>query len=162
MIRTTLSLLAAAFAGLVIGLAGGFVQAHRLIWIFDGRYLVVPWGAVIVVVVLLIAIRGAAKFIQLRSAGWFVLVGWLAMTFFLATETGTGDLAVSSGLRQWGYLLSGAILGSAVSTLPPRSLSGLRTSSDHGASGNELGDFGGDETEGEPKVRRAGDAAGLE
>jgi hypothetical protein len=121
-----MSLLAAAVGGLVIGLAGGFVQAHRLIWIFDGRYLVVPWGAVIVVVVLLVAIRGAAKVMQRRSAAWFVLVGWLIMTFFLATETTSGDLAVSSGVRQWGYLLSGAVLGSAIATLPPRSFASMR------------------------------------
>ena len=146
MIRTSLSLLAAAFAGLVIGLAGGFVQAHRVILTFDGRYLVVPWGAVIVVVVLLVAIRGAAKVMQRRSAAWFVLTGWLVMTFFLATETTSGDLAVSSGLRQWGYLLSGAVLGSAVATLPPRSLSSL------GARREPL----------QPVSGRAGEAAGLE
>lgn len=130
MIRTTVSLLAAAVVGLVIGLAGGFVQAHRFIWTFDGRYLVVPWGVVIVVVVLLVAIRGAAKVVQRRSAAWFVLAGWLIMTFFLATETTSGDLAVSSGLRQWGYLLSGAVLGSSVATLPPRSFASLRAGRD--------------------------------
>lgn len=117
----------AVLVGLVVGLAGGFVQAHRSIWIFDGRYLVVPWGAVIVVVVLLVTIRGAAKVSQRRSAGWFVMVGWLVMTLFLATETTTGDIAVSSGMRQWGYLLSGAILGSAIATLPPRSFASLRS-----------------------------------
>lgn len=130
MIRTTLALLAAAIAGLVIGLAGGFVQAHRFIWTFDGRYLVVPWGVVIVVVVLLVAIRGAAKVTRRRSAAWFVLVGWLAVTFFLATETASGDLAVSGGLRQWGYLLSGAVLGSAIATLPPRSFASMRVDRD--------------------------------
>lgn len=146
MIRTSLSLLAAALAGLVIGLAGGFVQSHRIIWIFDGRYLVVPWGVVIVIVVLLVAIRGAAKVMQRRSAAWFVLTGWLVMTFLLATETTSGDLAVSSGLRQWGYLLSGAVLGSAVATLPPRSFASLRVG------GEPL----------QPVSRRAGEPAGLE
>ena len=126
MTRTIVSLLAATVAGLIIGLAGAFVQAHRFIWIVGERYLVVPWGAVVVVVVLLVTIRGAAMLLQRRSTGWFVLGGWLVMTFVLATETASGDLAVSGGLRQWGYLLSGAILGSALATLPPRSFASMR------------------------------------
>lgn len=121
-IRSIASLIATVVIGLVIGLTGGFVQAHRIIWILDERYVVVPWGAVIVIVVLLVGIRGAAKFLHRRSAGWLVFLGWLAATLFLATETVAGDLAISSGLRQWVYLLAGAILGSAVATLPPRSL----------------------------------------
>lgn len=125
MTRTSVSLVAATIAGLVIGLVGGFVQAHRFIWTFDGRYLVVPWGVVIVVVVLLVTIRGAAKLVHRRSAGWFVLAGWLVMTFFLATETPAGDIAVSSGVRQWGYVLGGAVFGSALATLPPRSFASM-------------------------------------
>lgn len=120
------SLVAVTVAGMVIGLVGGFVQAHRSVWLIDGRYLVVPWGVLIVVVVLLIAIRSAAKVLHMRSAGWLVLGGWLAVTFFLATETASGDIAVSSGVRQWGYLLSGAVVGSALATLPPASMSSVR------------------------------------
>lgn len=120
------ALVAATVAGMLIGVAGGFVQAHRSVWIFDGRYLVVPWGVLIVVAVLIVAIRGAAIVVRMRSASWLVLGGWLAVTLFLATETPWGDIAVSSGLRQWGYLLSGAILGSAIATFPPRSLASVR------------------------------------
>lgn len=125
-VARTLVLIAALVVGLVIGLAGGFVQAHRMIATFDDRYLVLPWGVVIVVVVLLIAIRGAAKLARWKAAGWFVLVGWVAMTFFLATETPSGDLAVSGGVRQWGYLLGGAVIGAAVATLPARSFASIR------------------------------------
>ena len=152
MTRTIVSLLAAAAAGLVIGLAGAFVQAHRFVWIFENRYLVVPWGAVIVLVVLLVSIRGAAKVLHRRSAGWLVLGGWLIMTFVLATESTSGDLAVSGGLRQWGYLLGGAILGSALATLPPRSFASVSTSSERAESGLQM----------DSKVRRVGDAAGLD
>lgn len=154
MTRTIVSLLAAAVAGLVIGLAGAFVQAHRFVWFIGERYVVVPWGAVVVVVILLVTIRGAAKLLERRSAGWFVLMGWLVMTFLLATETTSGDLAVSGGLRQWGYLLSGAILGSALATLPPRSFASLRTGPDGGESA--------DQSQIETKVGRAGDAASLD
>lgn len=114
------SMLLALFIGALIGLTGGFVQAHRTVWTFEGRYLVIPWGAVIVVVVLLVAIRGAAKVTGTRSAAWLLLAGWLAMTIFLASETRSGDIAVSSGLRQWGYLLVGVVIGSALATFPPR------------------------------------------
>lgn len=113
-------MLVALLIGLLIGGTGGFVQAHRSVWLFDGRYVVIPWGAVIVVVVLLIAIRAATKVTGTRGAAWLVLAGWLSMTVFLASETRSGDIAVSSGLRQWGYLIVGVIVGSALATLPAR------------------------------------------
>lgn len=132
----------AAVVGFLVGLTGGFVQAHRSIWLFDGRYLVIPWGVIIVLVVLVIAIRGMAKVSGLRAAGWLVLAGWLAATVLLALESPSGDIAVSSGLRQWGYLLGGVIIGSMTATLPPRAFwgrSGQVTDSapDHG---NRSGD----------------------
>ncbi len=147
-VARTLVLVAALVVGFVIGLAGGFVQAHRMIVTFDDRYLVLPWGVVVVVVVLLIAIRGVAKVSRWRAAGWFVLAGWVAMTFFLATETPSGDLAVSSGVRQWGYLLAGAVIGAAVATLPARSFASIRAGvSDEGRAPGE--------------VRRAEEPSGL-
>ena len=116
------SMLLALLVGAIVGLTGGFVQAHRSVWTFDGRYLVIPWGVVIVIVVLLVSIRAAAKVTGRRAAAWLLLAGWLAMTIFLASETRYGDIAVSSGLRQWGYLLAGAVLGSAIATFPPTPL----------------------------------------
>jgi len=112
-------MLLALFVGALIGLTGGFVQAHRSVWTFDGRYLVIPWGVVIVVVVLVVSIRAAAKVTGKRAAAWLLLAGWLAMTIFLASETRYGDIAVSSGVRQWGYLLAGTVIGSAIATFPP-------------------------------------------
>jgi hypothetical protein len=44
------------------------------------------------------------------------------MTVFLASETAGGDIAISSGARQWAYLLVGAIMGSTIATLPGRPL----------------------------------------
>jgi len=108
-------MLLALLVGAIVGLTGGFVQAHRSVWTFDGRYLVIPWGVVIVIVVLLVSIRAAAKVTGKRAAAWLLLAGWLAMTRY-------GDIAVSSGLRQWGYLLAGAVLGSAIATFPPTPL----------------------------------------
>lgn len=121
-------LLLALLVGVLIGMTGAFVQAHRSVWLFDGRYVVIPWGAVIVVVVLLLAIRAAATLTGLRAAAWLLLGGWVAMTVFLASETAGGDIAVSSGARQIGYLFGGVILGAMVATFPARSMRGKRAS----------------------------------
>ena len=120
--RRVLVHLGALGVGLVVGLTGAFVQAHRSILVFGDRYLVIPWGAIVVLIVLVVAIRGLAKATSLRSVGWLVLSGWIATTVFMATETPGGDIAVSSGARQWAYLLVGAIVGSAMATLPARTL----------------------------------------
>jgi hypothetical protein len=125
-VRRIGALLLALGAGVIVGLSGAFVQAHRAVWLIEGRYIVVPWGAAVVVVVLLMLIRTAGNLTRRRSAAWLLLAGWLAATFFLATESSSGDLAVSSGPRQWGYLLVGVVFGSALATLPPRHLESAR------------------------------------
>lgn len=133
--QRVLGLVLAVLAGSLIGLTGAFVQAHRSVWTFDGRYLVLPWGVIIVLIVLVMAIRGAAKITGLRSAGWLLLAGWLAATVALALETPSGDIAVSSGLRQVGYLFGGVVVGSAIATLPARPLRAPVT-----VDGNQSGD----------------------
>lgn len=120
--RKVLISLGALGIGLVVGILGAFVQAHRSILIFGDRYLVVPWGLLIVLAVLLVSIRGLAMASRSRATGWLILAGWITMTVFLASETAGGDIAVSAGARQWAYLLVGAILGSAVATLPAKPL----------------------------------------
>ena len=120
--RKVLISLGALGIGLVVGIVGAFVQAHRSILIFGDRYLVIPWGLLIVLTVLLVAIRGLALTSRSRATGWLILAGWITMTIFLATETAGGDIAVSAGARQWAYLLAGAVLGSAVATLPAKPL----------------------------------------
>lgn len=114
------ALLLALGIGVVVGLSGAFVQAHRFVWLADGRYLTIPWGAAVVVVVLLVVIRTVGNLTGRRSASWLLLAGWLASTLFFATESSSGDLAVSSGPRQWGYLFVGVVFGSALATFPPR------------------------------------------
>ena len=113
---------ASLIAGLVIGLMGAFVQAHRSVLVLGDRYMVLPWGVVIVLAVLVVAIRGVTLGSKSRWSGWLLLAGWIAMTVFLASETAGGDIAISSGIRQWAYLLVGAVIGSAVATLPGRPL----------------------------------------
>lgn len=106
--------------GFVIGLAGAFVQAHRLIATTPWGELVIPWGVPLVWLALIAAIRAGAWAVHSRSGSWGVLVGWLGATVLMAAESPSGDLALSGGTRQLVYLLGGVILGSAAATLPAR------------------------------------------
>lgn len=104
--------------GMVIGLAGAFVQAHR--FVLPLADLAIPWGIVVVWVALLAAIRAGAWALHSRGGAWGVLAGWLSATILLATESPSGDLALSGGPRQLVYLFGGVVLGSAAATLPVR------------------------------------------
>lgn len=137
--RTTILVLAVV-AGVLIGLTGGFVQAHRLIWNVGSHYVAIPWGVVLVLLVLMLVVRSAAKVSQLRAGGWLVLAGWIVTTIYLATETASGAIAVSSGTRQLAYVLVGVVVGSAVATLPPR---GRIPAAPSGNPGSDLSDRSG-------------------
>jgi hypothetical protein len=53
-----------------------------------------------------------------RWAAWLFFTGWLASTVFLAADSPSGDLAISSGARQVVYLFGGIVLGASAATLP--------------------------------------------
>ncbi len=108
--------------GLVLGLAGAFVQAQRALIDAPWGIVTIPWGVPAVWIALLAAIRGASWALRSRWGGWAVLVGWLIATVALSAETPSGDVALSGGSRQLVYLLGGVILASAAASLPvPRS-----------------------------------------
>ena len=124
---------AAAFAlGLCLGIIGAFVQAVR--WLSPLGSL--PWGAVLAALVVVILVRGAVVAVHTRWAGWALLSGWLVTTIALAAESPSGDVALSGGGRQMGYLLATVILGSAVASLPVQ----WRGTSAGGASSETLHD----------------------
>jgi hypothetical protein len=100
--------------GLILGVIGAFVQAVR--WLSPVGS--VPWGAVLAALVVVILVRGAVVAVHTRWAGWALLVGWLVATVVLAAESPSGDVALSGGGRQMGYLLAIVILGSAVASFP--------------------------------------------
>lgn len=104
--------------GLVIGVMGAFVQAQRLIVEMAGSRVVVPWGVALVWIALLAAVRAGAWALRTRWGSWAVLSGWLTATILMATESASGDLALSGGGRQLTYLFGGVVLGSAAATLP--------------------------------------------
>lgn len=118
------TLIAFVLLGGVVGLIGGFMQAQRAIVTFFDRYLVIPWGLILMLVVLALLTRLATIATGTRAGAWLFLGGWLAMTLALATESPSGDLALSGGTRQLAYLLVGLIIGAAIATLPVNFLTG--------------------------------------
>ena len=104
--------------GVFIGVLGAFVQAQRLLMSFLDSVPSIPWGVLIALVALVCAIRGATWGMGSRWGGWLLLAGWVAATVLLSAESPSGDLALSGGVRQVGYLIGGVIVGSAAATLP--------------------------------------------
>ena len=113
-IATVGGLVLGALIGLVVGTLGAFVQAARL----EIAGVLVPWGAAFMVVCLLAVVRGVAWATGGRSASWLAFAGWLAATVVMAGEWPWGDVVLSGGGRQFGYLVAGVVLGSAAASLP--------------------------------------------
>ena len=117
-----LGLLLSLVVGLVIGLAGAFVQAQRLLVDSPWGVVPIPWGVLLVWIALVAAIRGATWGVGTRWAGWTIFVGWLISTIVLSADSPSGDVALSGGGRQMTYLLAGVVIASAAASLPlPRS-----------------------------------------
>lgn len=109
-----LGVVGALAVGGLVGLLGAFVQADRLLV----GTTAVPWGVVLALVTLVLSVRGAAWAVLTRLGGVALFAGWLVVTVLLATESPSGDLAMSGGGRQMTYLLAGVVLGAAAATVP--------------------------------------------
>jgi len=104
--------------GLLVGLVGAFVQAIRYIWDSPWGYVVIPWGALLVMLVLVLTVRGAAWLAMTRWSGWAAFLGWLVMTLVLSSESPGGSVALSGGGRQLFYLIGGVVIATATATIP--------------------------------------------
>jgi hypothetical protein len=103
--------------GVLLGTVGAFVQAAR--W-FIGDF-AIPWGTLVILAGLVVAIRVGVGLIGSRWGGVGVFAGWLATTVIFATRTPwSGDLIIAPGTWQFFYLFGGMILGSAAATVAPR------------------------------------------
>lgn len=100
--------------GAVIGLIGAFVQADRLLI----GTVAIPWGTVLVLVVLVLVTRGGVWLLVSRWGGFAVLLGWLSLTIVMSADSPSGDLALSAGGRQMAYLVGGVIVATAATTVP--------------------------------------------
>jgi hypothetical protein len=105
-------------AGLVVGLLGAYVQAMRHIWDSPWGYVVIPWGALLALLVLVLTVRGAAWLAMTRWSGWAAFLGWLSMTIALSSESPGGSVALSGGGRQLFYLIGGVVIATATATIP--------------------------------------------
>lgn len=113
-----LGALALLVVGVVLGLAGAFVQAQRLVLDTPWGAATIPWGVPVVWIALVAAIRGGVWWIRTRWGGTAVAVGWVLTTIALSAESPSGDVALSGGGRQLTYLLGGVILASAAASIP--------------------------------------------
>lgn len=110
-----LAYLGCLLAGLVVGIAGAFLQGARLL--VGG--VTIPWGLVLALIALLVLVRAGVELTGSRWGGWIVLLAWIAVTVAFAAELPSGDLVISAGGRQMAYLLGGVIVGAAAATVPP-------------------------------------------
>jgi len=104
--------------GIVVGVLGAYVLAMRYVWDSPWGVVVIPWGALLVMLVLVLTVRGAAWLAMTRWAGWAAFLGWLAMTILLSSESPGGSVALSGGGRQMFYLIGGVVLAAATATIP--------------------------------------------
>jgi hypothetical protein len=115
--RLSLALVGLA-AGLLVGLLGAYVQAMRHVWDSPWGYVVIPWGVLLVLLVLVLTVRGAAWLAMTRWAASAAFLGWLVMTLVLSSESPGGSVALSGGGRQLFYLIGGVVIATATATIP--------------------------------------------
>jgi hypothetical protein len=117
-LRRILILIALFAMGMVVGVSGAFMQAQRVIIELFDRYVILPWGLLIMLALLIALTRLATLAARSRWGAWLFLSGWLGVTVLLAAESPSGDIAVSSGGRQLVYLFGGVIICVAIATFP--------------------------------------------
>jgi hypothetical protein len=100
--------------GLFLGFAGALIQTYT-ITVGSVR---LPAGAVLSLVAVVLVARAGAWWQGSRLGAITFSVGWLAATLMMGSTTGAGDLILSSGTRQMGYLIGGTILLAAACGYP--------------------------------------------
>jgi hypothetical protein len=110
---------AAFVGGVALGTAGVVVQADRSSMLDRD----LPWGLVLTLATVAIAVRGACWWARSRAAGAVVTIGWVVATLVLGTENAAGDILLPDDLRSKVYLVGGVALALLASAwpLPPRS-----------------------------------------
>ena len=103
--------------GVVVGLAGAFVQAQRVVVDSPWGPVTVPWGVPVVWIALVLAVRGGVWAGRARWGGWVVAAGWLVATLLFSVDSPSGDIALSGGFRQTVYLLGGVILAAVAASV---------------------------------------------
>jgi|APLow6443716910_1056828.scaffolds.fasta_scaffold62399_2 hypothetical protein len=92
--------------GLLFGFAGALIQTFT-ITVGSVR---LPAGALLTLVAVVLVARAGAWWQGSRLGAITFSIGWLAASLMMGSKTGAGDLILSSGTRQMGYLIGGTIL----------------------------------------------------
>jgi hypothetical protein len=100
--------------GLFLGFAGALIQTYT-ITLGSVR---LPAGAALSLVAVVLVARAGAWWQGSRLGAITFSVGWLGATLMMGSTTGAGDLILSSGTRQVGYLIGGTILLAAACGYP--------------------------------------------
>ncbi len=100
--------------GLLLGFIGAAIQTHT-VTVGSVR---LPTGAVLALVAILLVARAGAWWQGSRLGAITFSIGWLAATLLMGSTTAAGDLILTSGNRQMGYLIGGTILLSAACGFP--------------------------------------------
>jgi len=107
-----------AAALLVLGLLSGFAGALIQTQTVTVGSVRLPTGALLTLAAIVLVARAGAWWQGSRLGAITFSVGWLAATLMMGSETGAGDLILSSGTRQMGYLIGGTILLGAACGFP--------------------------------------------
>ena len=92
--------------GVVAGVLGAVVQGDRRVTPEH----VLPWGLVLVVIVLPILVRAASYLAGGRRGGALVALGWFAVTLVASGEGPGGDVILPSGTRTTWYLGASVVM----------------------------------------------------
>jgi hypothetical protein len=100
--------------GLFFGFIGAAIQTHTL-GVGSVR---LPTGALLALVAVVLVARAGAWWQGSRLGAITFSVGWLASTLMMGSTTAAGDLILTSGTRQMGYLIAGTMLLAAACGYP--------------------------------------------
>jgi len=105
--RTPIStIVALAVLGLLLGLVGAVVASART----TVGGVVVPWGTVLMLVVLAVVVRAAVWQAGSRAAGMSLVAGWFLATGAALALAPGDDVLLPDSPRTWVYVLGGALL----------------------------------------------------
>jgi hypothetical protein len=109
------NLLVGLFVGLILGIPCAFIQADR---IRIGSQ-VVPYGAVLALVLIVVGQLWLARTSQSRFSAIGVGLGWVLATVLLGKPFGSFEAIIFSAWWSKIYVIGGAIVIGCTSTLPP-------------------------------------------
>ncbi len=112
--RVVLRLVGCLLAGIALGVVTAMVQT----WTVRVGGMHLPVGAVAGVVTIVLMARACAWWVRSRRGAVAMALGWLGATLVMGTTSSRGDLVISGGNRQVGYLLAGSVLLAAASAFP--------------------------------------------